>query len=96
MFSFICQQVQCQDEDEVHPSARVSRIPIRDISNGGGVVSIYGSGFAADNFNQFEPDLGNKVDLDKRFSRFLYHVDFTCKIILINLIKYCHLIGLLC
>ena len=57
--------MQCQDEDEVHPSARVSRIPIRDISNGGGVVSIYGSGFAADNFNQFEPDLGNKVDLDK-------------------------------
>ena len=88
--------MQCQDEDEVHPSARVSRIPIRDISNGGGVVSIYGSGFAADNFNQFEPDLGNKVDLDNLFSRSLYYVHFTCKLILINLTKYCHLIGLLC
>ena len=66
--------MQCQDEDKVHPSARVSRIPIRDISNGGGVVSIYGSGFAADNFNQFEPDLGNKVDLDKRLCRSLRSV----------------------
>ena len=88
--------MQGQDEDELHPSARVHRIPIRDISNGGGVVSIYGSGFAADNFNQFEPDLGNKVDFDKRFSRTLYYVHFTCKIILINLNKYSHLIGLLC
>ena len=91
--------MQAQDEDEVHPSARVSRIPIRDISNGGGVVSIYGSGFAADNFNQFEPDLGNKVDLDKQLCSSLHYVHLSfqfLKILLINLIKYCHFIGLLC
>ena len=31
------------------------------ISNMGGVITIWGKDFAADNFNQFEPDLGNKV-----------------------------------
>ena len=37
--------------------------PLRpnQISNMGGVITIWGKDFAADNFNQFEPDLGNKV-----------------------------------
>ena len=49
-------------QDQVHPRARISRIPQNRVSNGGGVITIYGRDFAADNFNQFEPDLGNRVN----------------------------------
>ena len=32
------------------------------ISNlGGSVISVFGKDFAADTFNQFDPELGNKV-----------------------------------
>ena len=47
--------------DEVHPEARVTNVPQNKVSNGGGVITVYGHHFAADNFNQFEPDLGNRV-----------------------------------
>ena len=60
--------VQC--EDEVHPNARISWMPRREVSQGGGVLTIFGSNFAADNFNQFEPDLGNRVS-EKSYPRVL-------------------------
>ena len=57
--SFLIYPVNC--EDEVHPNARISWLPRREVSQGGGVITIFGNNFAADNFNQFEPDLGNRV-----------------------------------
>ena len=31
------------------------------IGNGGAVITVYGKDFAADTFNQFDPNIGNKV-----------------------------------
>ena len=43
-------------------SARVHDHPTpRDISYGGGVVTIYGEGFSADTFSQFNSTKGNKA-----------------------------------
>ena len=48
-------------EDEFHPDAQVWSISPYIISEMGGVLTIWGKNFAADNFNQFDPMLGNKV-----------------------------------
>ena len=50
-------------EDEFHPSANVWSISPNIISEMGGVITIWGKNFAADNFNQFDPMLGNKVSI---------------------------------
>ena len=39
----------------------IHRIEPTSISKGGGVIYLYGSGFAADNFNFNDPILGNKI-----------------------------------
>ena len=41
--------------------ARVTKVSPRDIGYMGGTVTIEGSGFSEDVFNQFDPVLGNKV-----------------------------------
>ena len=47
--------------DEFHPTAAVWNLSPHVISEMGGVLTIWGKDFAADNFNQFDPMLGNKV-----------------------------------
>ena len=39
----------------------IHRIEPTSISKGGGVIFLYGSGFAGDNFNFNDPILGNKI-----------------------------------
>ena len=41
----------------------------REISYGGGVVSIYGEGFSADTFSQFNSTKGNKIYFTNNFER---------------------------
>ena len=42
-------------------AARIHSISPGAVSYGGGVIYIYGSGFAGDNFNFNDPILGNKI-----------------------------------
>ena len=42
-------------------AARIHSITPGAVSYGGGVIYIYGSGFAGDNFNFDDPILGNKI-----------------------------------
>ena len=57
------------EEDVFHPTAQVWTVVPNQISTMGGVITIYGKDFAADNFNQFEPDLGNKVSRNSSIER---------------------------
>ena len=41
----------------------------REISYGGGVVTIYGEGFSADTFSQFNATKGNKIYFTNNFER---------------------------
>ena len=50
-------------QEVFHPTAETHSITPHQISKKGGVITIYGKDFAADNFNQFDPNLGNKVIL---------------------------------
>ena len=52
---------KARSEDIFHPTARVHDISPNDISNMGGVITVYGKNFAKDNFNQFDANLGNRV-----------------------------------
>ena len=42
-------------------AARIHSLSPGAVSYGGGVIYIYGSGFAGDNFNFNDPILGNKI-----------------------------------
>ena len=62
ILSILSKGLVAEDEEDVfHPSAKVWTITPDRISTEGGVITIYGRDFAQNNFNQFEPDLGNKV-----------------------------------
>ena len=52
---------KAKSDDIFHPTARVHNISPNDISNMGGVITVYGENFAKDNFNQFDANLGNRV-----------------------------------
>ena len=52
---------KAKSEDIFHPTARVHDLSPKDISNMGGVITVYGKNFAKDNFNQFDANLGNRV-----------------------------------
>ena len=54
---------KAKSEDIFHPTARVQNISPNDISNMGGVITVYGENFAKDNFNQFDANLGNRVNI---------------------------------
>ncbi len=46
---------------EEFSDARMYSVEPNRIGNGGGVITINGINFAGNNFNEFEPHLGNKV-----------------------------------
>ena len=54
---------KAKSEDIFHPTARVHDLTPNDISNMGGVITVYGENFAQDNFNQFDANLGNRVSI---------------------------------
>ena len=62
----------------------VSKVSPREIGLGGGAVTIEGAGFSEDVFNQFDPVLGNKVELkifhtEKSEVINFYFEDLVCK-----------------
>ena len=62
---------KAKSEDIFHPTARVHDMSPNDISNMGGVITVYGKNFAKDNFNQFDANLGNRVIILSKPSVFL-------------------------
>ena len=75
IFSIFISKAVSDDEDEFHPSAEVHSLDNDRIGNGGAVITVYGKDFAADTFNQFDPNIGNKVCknlLESRFADFSF------------------------
>ena len=61
ILSIFISKVVSDDEDEFHPNAEVHSLDNDRVGNGGAVITIHGRDFAEDTFNQFDPNIGNKV-----------------------------------
>ena len=61
ILSIFISKVVSDDEDEFHPKAEVHSLDNDRVGNGGAVITIHGRDFAEDTFNQFDPNIGNKV-----------------------------------